>query len=192
MPYDIRDNSPSTSFLSISLYIDFTSFATGDMKSSHSFSKNLTILWCGKKATKKSSKLCGDSCLITSYPLTTNCRSISVSRIALRKYPFATVGQLLVCPPSTAPFAARTAFGVCPFPRPCPARHLVPVTLGETRLYLWLFLIVWHFSWFVKKFFSSFSTNPVILLGLFAQNTLQIPKKGQTNAPGYATLRQTT
>ena len=117
---------------------------------------------------------------------------ISVSRIALRKYPFATVGQLLVCPPSTAPFAARTAFGVCPFPRPCPARHLVPVTLGETRLYLWLLLIVWHFSWFVKDFFSSFSTNPVILLGLFAQNTLQIPKKGQTNAPGYATLRQTT
>lgn len=130
--------------------------------------------------------------MITSYPLTTNCRSISVSRIALRKYPFATVEQLLVCPPSTAPFAARTAFGVCPFPRPCPARHLVPVTLGETRLYLWLLLIVWHFSWFVKKFFSSFSTNPVVLLGLFAQNTLQIPKKGQTNAPGYATLRQTT
>lgn len=130
--------------------------------------------------------------MITSYPLTANCRSISVSRIALRKYPFATVGQLLVCPPSTAPFAARTAFGVCPFPRPCPARHLVPVTLGETRLYLWLLLIVWHFSWFVKEFFSSFSTNQVILLGLFAQNTLQIPKKGQTNAPGYATLRQTT
>ena len=113
-------------------------------------------------------------------------------RKMIYKPPFATVGQLLVCPPSTAPFAARTAFGVCPFPRPCPARHLVPVTLGETRLYLWLLLIVWHFSWFVKKFFSSFSTNPVILLGLFAQNTLQIPKKGQTNAPGYATLRQTT
>ena len=134
--------------------------------------------------------------MITSYPLAANCRSVSVSRIALRKYPFATVGQLLVCPPSTAPFAARTAFGVCPFPRPCPARHLVPVTLGETRLYLWLLLIVWHFSSFVKPgFFVVFHKTDILLSAshrFSAQSAEKPAKKGQTNAPTYATLRQTT
>ena len=89
MPYDIRDNFPSTSILSILLYIDFTSFATGDMKSSHSFSKNLTILWCGKKRQQKNPNLSDSDFMFlapqvglepTTLRLTAECSAIELLR----------------------------------------------------------------------------------------------------------------
>ena len=80
----------------------------------------LPDLPAAEKGTKKSSKLCGDSCLITSKtPRLPQEAEVAISSDSPPQIvPFATVGQLLVCPPRPVPFAAGTAFGVCPFPGP--------------------------------------------------------------------------
>ena len=92
-----------------------------------------------KKATKKSSKLCGDSCLITSKtPRLPQESEVTISSDSPPQIiPFATVGQLLVCPPRPVPFAAGTAFGVCPFPRACPARHGPRILLARRASIFW-------------------------------------------------------
>ena len=116
-----------------------------------------------KKATKKSSKLCGDSCLITSKtPRLPQESEVTISSDSPPQIvPFATVGQLLVCPPRPVPFAAGTAFGVCPFPRACPARHGPRILLARRASIFWFLSWYWIFFLLSRGKSVLFARNPL-------------------------------
>lgn len=111
------------------------------------FSSSCNKLRCSARSNQKNQAGFGESLLDNKK---TPQEAQVISRIALRKCSFATVGQLLVCPPSPALFAAGTVFGACPFLRTCPARHWRRVLLAKRYLYLWFAHTVVHFHSFVK------------------------------------------
>ena len=123
----------------------------------------LPDLPAAEKGNKKSSKLCGDSRLITSKtPRLPQEAEVAISSDSPPQIvPFATVGQLLVCPPRPSSLCGGDRLRRLPFSRACPARHWFRVLLARRASIFWFLSWYWIFFLLSRGKSVLFARNPL-------------------------------